>query len=111
MAVPWHKYAARYKSLRIEDTATYTLFEKSDKVKVHTIVVLYSEIGKSSPSVNTITIMDGDSNVLQVMQASTVFSITSIPIPVMPDNGLKVAVSSDADVNIDLFITYTPSGS
>lgn len=111
MAVPWHKYASKYKTQRIEDTATYTLFEAADRVKIHTIAVFYNEVGKVGPSTMTITITDADSTVLQVQHVSSLFSVSAIPIPVMIDNGLKVSVTTTSQIALDLFITYTPAGS
>jgi len=111
MAVPWHKYAARYKTQRIEDTATYTLFEAGDRVKIHTIAVFYSEVAKTSPSVMTITTTDADGTTLQIQEVSSLYSVTGLPIPIMIDNGLKVSVTTSDVIALDLFITYTPAGS
>jgi hypothetical protein len=110
MAIPWHKYATRYKSQRIEDTDTYTLFERDDKVKIHTIMVSYNEVGKALPSNIRTTFADADGNPLEVHLASSLYSITAVTIPVPIDNGLQASCTTSANIDIDIFITYTPAG-
>lgn len=109
MAIPWHKYASRYKVVHLTDATRTEVFAANERVKVHTAFACWGEETKVAPTSTKITFYDSDDVVLIKGTVNSLETFMAVTTPGNVDNGLQIQ-GNEAGTNIYYFVSYTPEG-